>query len=988
MREKLFKGFQTSIINSSFESDEKYQYKLISNKDEKIVSILRENMESCDEFIFSVAFITQGGLTLFLEQLKVLEIKNIKGKILTGDYLNFTEPKALEKLLSFKNIELKIAEHKSFHPKAYFFRKGDIWTIIIGSANLTQGALTTNFEWNLKINSINDGKIVKDILSEFFYYFDNAQKITFEKLEKYKNIYKHKKDLEEKFLNFLNKPNTKDNKLNLLKFVDNEPIFEKNEQGNQNKLDHIYDSFDRDNKNYIEEEIVPNSMQKIALEELEKARHSSDRALVISATGTGKTYLTAFDVKNSEAKKVLFIAHRKVILEKSKYSFSKIIKDKELKIFESAIEKNVNKDEIIFAMIQTLSKDENLEKFSKDYFDYIIIDEVHHSGAKTYQKLINYFKPKFLLGLTATPERTDNFDIYNLFNHNIAYEIRLHDALRENLLSPFHYFGISDIEVDGKILDEKFSIKDLTSDERVEHILEKSEYYGYSGDSLKCLIFVSNLEEAGLLYRKFLIKDKKISFLSSSSSEAEREKAIDDLEKGIINYIITVDIFNEGVDIPSINQVILLRPTLSSIIYIQQLGRGLRKAKGKEFTVILDFIGNYEKNFLIPVAISQNNSFDKDFMKRFLMNPSNLIPGESSISFDEISKERIFENINKVNFSNRKLIEHDFKLLQMQLGRVPFLSDFFERNMLSPAVILKYKKDYDEVLKTFSINLGELNKEEKQYLTFLSDFFTPAKRVHEMIILKLILQKNILTEKEVTDYLKENYNLDKQEKNIENAFKHLSKEIFKNLSTVKIYNKILSKENGKYHLVKDLLNSYKENFYFKNLIDDLINYNLSYSQKYYENYYKESIKLYGEYTKREAFWNMNLDFNNGYQVSGYTPFENEKELLIFITLESSSARSIYTNDFYDNQTFSWFSKTNRYLDKGNKETIEKKIANSYYNINVFLKKSDGENFYYLGEVDKILSAEETKEVLGKPVVKYIFKLKQEIPKNLFNYFNL
>ncbi|MGL6132222.1 MAG: DEAD/DEAH box helicase, partial [Fusobacteriaceae bacterium] len=372
------------------------------------------------------------------------------------------------------------------------------------------------------------------------------------------------------------------------------------------------------------------------------------------------------------------------------------ISHRTMEIFDS---RKPTEGDFIFAMIQTLSRDEHLKKFPPNYFDYIIIDEVHHSGAETYQKLIQYFKPKFLLGMTATPERTDDFDIYKLFNNSIAYEIRLHDALRENLLCPFHYFGIRDITKNGESISEKSSFKDLTSESRINNICEQIKYYGYSGASLHGLIFVSNVQEAKELSyllnkRGFLTKS-----LTGDDSEEIREKAIHDLTIGKLQYLITVDIFNEGIDIPCVNQVVLLRATESSIIYIQQLGRGLRKDHKKEFVVILDFIGNYEKNFLIPTAISQNNSYDKDFMKRFISNGTDQIPGESSVVFEEIVKEEIFKNINKTNFSTKKNIEHDYHLLKKQLGRVPYLFDFFSRNMIDPSVILRYRKDYSEILE-------------------------------------------------------------------------------------------------------------------------------------------------------------------------------------------------------------------------------------------------------------------------------------------------
>ena len=939
MENILLEALKTSCIDFNIDSDEKYQYELITNGEEKIVTRLRKYFEDCDEFIISVAFITMGGLSLFLEEFKNLENKGIKGKILTGDYLTFTEPKALKKLLSYKNIDLRIATNKKHHTKAYFFRKGNIWTLIIGSSNLTQGALTVNFEWNIKVNSLENGKIIKTILETFNKEFDNLKILTDEDLKNYQEKYEQLKKL-----------------------------------------------IEINNQTLDLNEIKPNSMQVQALKNLEETRKENDRALLISATGTGKTYLSAFDVKQANAKKILFVAHRKVILERAKISYQKILKNKKMEIFDSNFQIN-DKDEVVFAMVQTLNKEKNLNIFPKDYFDYIIVDEVHHGGAKTYQSIFEYFKPKFLLGITATPERTDDFNIYQLFNYNVAYEIRLEDAMKEELLCPFHYFGISDILIDGKSVDEKTSIKNLTSDERVEHILDKSRYYSYSGEKLHCLIFVSKVEEAKILVKKFLEKNIKAVALSSENSDNEREEAIKKLEQGEIDYIVSVDIFNEGVDIPCVNQVILLRPTTSAIVYIQQLGRGLRKYKNKDYTVVLDFIGNYEKNFLIPIAISQNNSYDKDFMKRFLMNATDFLAGESSISFDEISKERIFENINKTNFSSRKLIEENFKLLENQLGRTPYLYDFYEKNMLSPTVILKYKKDYDEILKNIApkYRIGTLNNIEKKFLIFLSTFFTPAKRIHEMLILKEIIMKQKLNIIEIEKLLKDSYSFSKQENNIKNAFEHLSKEIFKTLSTTKSFEPVLYKKDDEYYLDDNFKNSYENNSYFKVLIDDLIKYNLAFAEKNYSNFVKESIKLFGEYSKQEAFWYLNLNFNNGFQVSGYTPFENERKLLIFITMDNLAEKADYSNEFYDSQTFSWFSKSSRYLRKGNTITIEGKIAENFYEINVFVKKINGENFYYLGDVEKVLSVKEIKDSQGKSMIKYIFKLKKDVKKELLDY---
>lgn len=939
MENYLLNSFKTSLLNENIESNLNYQHKLLSNKNEKIIGTLRRELEECDEFIISVAFITESGVTMILEQLRSLTERGVKGQILTGDYLTFTQPKALKKLMEFENIDVRLASEEKFHAKGYFFRKKDIWTMIIGSSNLTQTALTTNFEWNLKINSLKDGKIAKNILDNFYNIFNNVSKLTEERLNEYEENYLMYKSFNKKIK--------------------------------------------RQEKRLIEKEVKPNIMQIQALKNLESLRSYAKRGLLISATGTGKTYLSGFDVKNARTERVLFIAHRKTILSKAKETFETIIKDKKMGIYDGSI----GEEDYIFAMIQTMSKKEHLEKFPKDYFDYIIIDEVHHGGAKSYQSLINYFTPKFMLGMTATPERGDNFDIYELFHHNIAYEIRLHDALREELLCPFHYFGISDIEVDGELITEKTVVKKLTADERVNHIIEKSRFYGYSGDKLHGLIFVSRVEEAIELTEKMKNRGIRCEVLTGEDSDNKREKTILDLEEGKIEYIITVDIFNEGVDIPCINQVILLRPTESSIVYIQQLGRGLRKYEGKEYVVILDFIGNYEKNFLIPVAVSQDNSYDKEYMKRFIMNGTDMIPGQSSIIFEEIVKERIFENINKSNFSTKKNIERDFNLLEKQLGRIPMLYDFFYHNMIDPSVILKYKKTYDEILRIMrpKIDFGKISPAENNYLRYISNFLTPAKRVHEMVILSLILENKKIDIEDIENELKDRYNLIEQRENIENGLKHLAKEIFISLSTAKEFYPLIEKYGDYYICCKDFEKSYRENSYFKGLVDDLIKYNLAYVEKNYKQETKEGILKYKGYTKQEAFWYLNLDFNNGYQVSGYTVFEKERKVILFITLDDTGISADYDNIFYDNRRVTWFSKAQRYLEKNGKITIEGKIAENYYTLEVFIKKKLGENFYYLGQVERVVNPKEIINSYGKSVVEYELVLRNEIEEKLFKY---
>ena len=943
---EILKSAETSLISRETNSNYSYQHRLLTNRKEQIVMTIRKELEECDEFLISVAFITESGLILLLEQLRILEKRGIKGKILTGDYLNFSQPKALSRLLEFKNIKLRLLKGENLHAKGFFFRKNNVWSLIIGSSNLTQNALTTNHEWNFKITSLDKGKIVKEILEEFNYLYNSLEPLTEYEVSEYNELYEAFR--EKRYL----------------------PMGNRDSRTNNKKI------------------IKPNFMQQEALLNIELLRkQGKEKALLISATGTGKTFLTAFDVKKVKPKKMLFLAHRKNILTKAKQTFETIIPHTKMEIYEANSDLNSN---YFFCMVQTLNKDEHLKKFSPDFFDYIVVDEVHHGGASTYQKIMDYFKPKFLLGMTATPERNDEFDIYELFNHTIAYEIRLHDALNENLLCPFHYFGISDIFVDGKEISKTSTINDLVSEERIRHIVEKIKYYGFSGPVVKGLIFVSGRLEGKLLSEALNNYNFRTKFLSGDDSESIRENSIEELEEGELDYIITVDIFNEGIDIPCINQVVLLRETDSSIVYIQQLGRGLRKYVDKEFVVILDFIGNYDKNFLVPIAISQNNSYDKDFMKRFITGGTDLIPGQSSVVFDEIVKETIFKNINNTNFSTKKNIQENFNLLKKQLGRTPYLNDFFTKNMIEPSVVLKYKGNYDEVLsildKDYNSYSKKMSENEKNYLNFISKFFTPGKRVHEFEILKYLIENDFIDEDRIKKILETKHDLYDQEDNIKNAFSHLMKTIFTSFSTIKSYLPLVEKgEKNTYLLKKDFKESLNKNKYFETLILDLLEYNFNYIEKNYKQLSQKAITLFKSYTKEEAHRYLNLDFNNGLQVSGYNIFDESKIVTVFITLDSSSSFTSYDNKILNSKTLTWFSKNNRDLERKGKITKEGLIANNYYNIQIFLKKTNSENFYYLGKVKNVKEATKTKKSDETYLVKYVLEMENEIEPHLYEY---
>ena len=478
------------------------------------------------------------------------------------------------------------------------------------------------------------------------------------------------------------------------------------------------------------------------------------RALLISATGTGKTYASAFALRKLKFKKVLFLVHRGQIAKQAMKSYRKVFSQTVSMGMVTGKHQDYDAD-FIFATIQTLSKTEVLGKYEKDTFDAIVIDEAHHSAANSYKKVMNYFTPQLWLGMTATPDkRDDNLEgrnIYEIFNHQIACEIRLQDAMEEDLLCTFHYFGITDLETvtdSGKSVEEKTkNFRYLTSDKRVYNVMKQAEFFGYSGERVKGLIFCSRIDEARELSKKFNENGWRTLVLSGSDSENVRAAAIERLagddSEDALDYILSVDIFSEGVDVPETNQVIMLRPTESPIVFIQQLGRGLRKADKKEFVVVLDFIGNYRNNFMIPIALSGDRSYNKDNIRRYVTEGGRIIPGASTIHFDEISRKRIFQAIDNANFSDIKLIRENYTNLKDKLGHIPALTDFdkygemdvlriFDNNSLGSyyKFLVKYEKEYQV----------RLSADEEKVIEFVSKKLASGKRIHELELLKRMMK--------------------------------------------------------------------------------------------------------------------------------------------------------------------------------------------------------------------------------------------------------
>ncbi len=914
--EQLKSGLYASLIENDEDVTSDYQMQLIDNDKKLMIDSLIKNLLECQKFIFSVAFITKSGVALLKTTLLKLEAKAIPGTIICSDYLYFSEPDALSELTKFSNIELRINTEQKMHEKGYFFIQENVVKVIIGSSNLTQNALTINQELNIELPLSYNSKM--------YYQFENKLVKTYKQAIKYEDIIES---------------------------------YRKNYQLNQQMKKQLV------KPKLCLEMPQPNQMQQLAVNHLQKDYcQGKTRSLVISATGTGKTFLAAFAVKKFNPKKMLFIVHRQLIAQKALETFKQVIPEQKMQLYNR--ENQEITADYLFTTIQTISRDHHLEQFNPNTFDYIIIDEVHHSGAKTYQKVIDYFTPKFLLGLSATPERSDDFNIYQLFNYNVSYELRLHEALKSELLVPFHYYGIADIvnhENKAKVAD----FNQLISLERAKHIWEKSQFYGYSGSTLHGLIFVSTIKEANELANNLNLLGAKVEVLSANDSEQIRQKVIQQLEKAVINYIITVDLFNEGIDIPCINQVIFLRRTSSSIVYIQQLGRGLRLNQNKEYLVVLDFIGNYDNDFLIPIALSGDKSFDKNKMLQFINNGTNLLPGASSIDFEEIAQKRILKHIAKVNLSQLSLIKQAYDQLYFKLGRIPLIYDFYQQKEIDPQLIFANKKFLSNVefVEYFSKTNLEINAIERKRLAFICQKFSPAKRIHEIAIIELLMQK-ACTISELNDYIESKYHLSNQQLITENALMHL--QILITQPMYINYEPIIEKIGSKYHLLV-------ENKIF---LKDLIAYNTNY---YLDNFKNQSTLVpYKLYKKAELLRLLLMKQGHG-ELSGYLFDHQQMKCVIYLNFDDMGAFGSFNNKIIDNNKLTWFSTKNRYLTKNGQITNEGKLKNGEYEIHIMARRNRSQYYYYLGPVLNVLSAEETMitdSETGKtaPIVSYVFEV--------------
>ncbi|WP_294369418.1 DEAD/DEAH box helicase family protein [uncultured Clostridium sp.] len=660
------------LIEKEISVKEEVTNSITGNK-QYLINRLKTSIKNATTIDIIVSFLMESGVKLLLQDLKEALNRGVKIRILTGNYLKITQPQALYLLKSElkDKVDLRFYNNpnKSFHPKAYIFHNPIDSEIYIGSSNISRGALTSSIEWNyrfLKSTAPNDFKVFYDTFEDLFN--NHSLIITDEVLKDYSKQW---------------------TRPNIYKDIEKE----------ESKEDNVINIFE------------PRGAQIEALYSLEKSREEGfDKGLVVAATGIGKTYLSAFD--SAKYNKILFVAHREEIIKQAAQSFKNVRNSDDIGFFYS--NQKDTKNSFIFALVQTLGKEQylNEEYFSKDYFDYIIVDEFHHAVSSNYKKIIDYFTPKFLLGLTATPERLDSKDVFALCDYNMVYEVRLKDAINKGWLVPFRYYGIYDETVNYEDIDYKNGKYDdkqleeaLMLNKRGEVIL--NHYLKYN--SKRAIGFCTSRHHAEYMAKVF--NENNIPSAAVYSGEKgeyseERNIALSKLTSGELKVIFSVDMFNEGLDVPAIDMVMFLRPTQSPTIFLQQLGRGLRKFKDKKYLNVLDFIGNYKKANLVPFLLSGKEYSASECKKN--KQGDYEFPEECIVDFD-FKIIDIFKKQAEREMKVKDKVKEQFEVVTQMLGYRPsrvelftYIDDEVYQNIRSKAMnpfsnYLEYIKENDKL---------------------------------------------------------------------------------------------------------------------------------------------------------------------------------------------------------------------------------------------------------------------------------------------------
>ena len=853
----------------------------LSNINTSFLNKIKDNLKKCNAFSFSVSFIKKAGLVLLQREIKEALERGVKGRIITSTYQNFTDIGSLEQFYAWQkeydnfecHLDYECFGDNGFHTKGYLFEYDDSIEFIVGSSNITRFALLKNFEWNVSLVSKDNLNSYNDALIEFELIWDKTLELDSKIIEKYRL-----------------------------------------------QLDYAIEKWDMDYVNAMDAKINPNSMQRKALRELRRYRDTGvKKALIISATGSGKTYLAAFDSRNFGAKRLLYIVHRESILKDAKESFIKVFGAERTYGFYTGNENSLEAD-FIFATSNMLGK--HLDSFKKDEFDYIIYDEVHHVVAKTGKKIFEYFEPEFILGLTATPERMDNQDIFTLFDQNVPFELRLRDAINNDLVVPFHYYGIRDQLVDYSSKDKMTIAKNIAEQNNIEFIKSQIEKYRKPGEKLKCIAFCTNIQSCKLMAEELYEEGYHTISLTGINDTGVRIKAFKDLQddNNLLEIICTVDILNEGVDIPQVNMVLFLRPTESQTVFIQQLGRGLRKYPGKDYITVLDFIGNnYDRAVQIAMALGtlgKTTYMEKAYLKEMIRtNFKSLDIPQVKIEIDDLSKEEIINFIDRTNFNSRVFLEKDYRNFKSYInnGSYPTHMDFLNSDV-SPDLIRiikstfsgsKNKSYYNFLKKIDEDTIPMFDDIQIVFINNMEDLL-PLARLDEYLIIEQAIKEHTIDLKRI-----EGINEHITDKSLENAYNNL-----KSLGIVENSDiDITSIDEGEFnHYLLDTLNY------------GIVRYNREFGE------YKGLFKLYRNYYKEQA---SRIMLKNGILQKG-TYYEDDIAYIFAGIKKGEEGRLNYKDKFINDKIFQWESIAN--VSESEKEHLRNSKK-----VHLFIRKMENED---------------------------------------------
>jgi len=949
-------GFRLDIdfgyLAASQSAPRNYNPRLVLNQDGSTVGhVLVEELRRCRDFTFSVAFISPSAIAQLKQHLVDFDGA---GRIVTADFLGFNRPEAFAELLALKEhagIDVRRHTAAGFHPKGYIFEHEHSLTAMIGSANLTSAALSQNHEWNLKVSAA-AGSDLADQLSDLV-----AEQV------------RHSVPLTEEWID--------EYAATFVAPAPRAPTAPSHKSGE-------------------EPSFQPNAMQQDALLALDLVRaNGAKRAIVISATGTGKTILSALDVRSVNPDRFLFVVHREQILDRTIQEYRRVLGGSANEYGKLTGSLKQDHRRYVFATIQTLAQPEILTGLPANAFDYILIDEAHRAGAATYQRIIKHFDPAFLLGMTATPERTDGFDVFELFEYNVPYEIRLKHALEEGMLSPFHYYGVADVTyADGSSTTDETELRLLISPERVGHLLKALDLYAQAGVEPRGLIFCSRKEEAHALanaLNESTLRGRQLRTVALTGDDpiAVREKRVAELESGGLDYILSVDVFNEGVDIPTVNQVVMLRQTQSAIVFVQQLGRGLRLSDGKDYLVVIDFIGNYATNFLIPIALFGDQSLNKESLREKLNETieGGTLPGLSSVSFDEIARERVLASIASNALDSMANLKTALVAMQHRVGRIPTLWDFHRFESVDP-MLLATKKEHFLAL-THSLLRAEhrLSESESKWLQLISHEVLPAKRLHETVLLRALIERGRLTTDEIATVFT-NEGIASDEVSIRAAIDSLALRGYSQGDERRYKAGVASESAGSIELQADVVEALNSNPAFTAAVDDVLTTAAALITARYEIDVPFSAGM--QYSRRDAARIVGWPRSTSSTIYGYKTDAALGVATIFVTLhknEDVAASTAYEDALLDLSSMRWFSKSNRTMMSPDVAPI----VQGAVDLHVFVKKDDaeGSDHYYLGCAsahDPIETTMPDSDGEQLRVVRMTLHFEKPVRQGLFDYF--